>query len=175
MHFHNIFRSNLQIHIVVKEGKLPNPKKIQALMNIRVSTNPQQIHVFNYMAQFYQCFIKDFMFIVAPITKLILEQIHHRMNKHNRKRQYLQLYTCQQNSKVVVFFLTSNRFNKRGFGEQKMSSQSIEFITMSQILHDLEQSTQELEHEQMTKLVLFPSQPPPINVPFKREIHILDS
>lgn len=35
-----------------------------------------------------------------------------------------------------------------------MSSQSIEF---SIPLHDLEQSTQELENEQMVKLISFPS------------------
>jgi hypothetical protein len=29
--------------IVSKEGKLPNPKKVQAIMNMPVPTNPQQI------------------------------------------------------------------------------------------------------------------------------------
>jgi hypothetical protein len=32
--------------------------------------NPQQIQVFNGMAQFYRCFIKTFDVIMAPITKL---------------------------------------------------------------------------------------------------------
>jgi len=32
--------------------------------------NPQQIQVFNGMAQFYRCFIKKIVIIMAPITKL---------------------------------------------------------------------------------------------------------
>jgi hypothetical protein len=32
--------------------------------------NPQQIQVFNGMAQFYRCFIKNFVAIMAPIIKL---------------------------------------------------------------------------------------------------------
>jgi hypothetical protein len=32
--------------------------------------NPQQIEVFNGMAQFYKCFIKKIVAIMAPITKL---------------------------------------------------------------------------------------------------------
>jgi hypothetical protein len=32
--------------------------------------NPQQIQVFNGMAQFYKCFIKNFVDFLAPITKL---------------------------------------------------------------------------------------------------------
>ncbi len=32
--------------------------------------NPQQIQVFNGMAQLYICFIKKFVAIMAPITKL---------------------------------------------------------------------------------------------------------
>jgi hypothetical protein len=30
--------------IVSKEGKIPNPKKVQAIMDMPVPTNPQQIH-----------------------------------------------------------------------------------------------------------------------------------
>jgi hypothetical protein len=56
--------------IVSKEGKLPNPKKIQAIVNMPPPKNPQQIQVFNGMAQIYRCFIKNFAVIMAPITKL---------------------------------------------------------------------------------------------------------
>jgi hypothetical protein len=44
--------------IVSKEGKLPNPKKIQVIINMPPPMNPQQIQVLNGMAQFYICFIK---------------------------------------------------------------------------------------------------------------------
>jgi hypothetical protein len=56
--------------IVSKERKLPNPKKIQAIINMPPPKNPQHIQVFNGMAQFYRCFIKTFVAIMAPIIKL---------------------------------------------------------------------------------------------------------
>ncbi len=56
--------------IVSKEGKLPYPKKIQAMINMPPPKNPIQIQVFNGMAQFYKCFIKKFVVIMALITKL---------------------------------------------------------------------------------------------------------
>jgi hypothetical protein len=55
--------------IISKEGKLPNPKKIQVIVNMLPPKNPQQIQVFNGMAQFYKCFIKNFAVIMAPIIK----------------------------------------------------------------------------------------------------------
>jgi hypothetical protein len=54
--------------IISNEGKLPDPKKI---VNMPPPKNPQQIQVFNGMAQFYRCFIKKNVTIMAPITKLI--------------------------------------------------------------------------------------------------------
>jgi hypothetical protein len=57
--------------IVSKEGKILDPKKVQAIVNMLVPTNPEQIQVFNGMAQFYKCFIKNFAFIMAVITKLM--------------------------------------------------------------------------------------------------------
>ncbi len=56
---------------VYKEGKTLNPNKVQAIMSIQIPTNPQQIQVFNGMAQFDRCFIKNFAFIMALITKLM--------------------------------------------------------------------------------------------------------
>jgi hypothetical protein len=56
--------------IVSKEGKTFNPKKIKALVKMLVPKTPQEIQVFNGMAQFYKCFILFFAFIMAPITKL---------------------------------------------------------------------------------------------------------
>jgi hypothetical protein len=56
--------------IISKEGKLSYPNKMQAMVNIPPPTNPQQIQVFNGMAQFYKCFIKKFIAIMGPIIKL---------------------------------------------------------------------------------------------------------
>jgi hypothetical protein len=39
--------------IVSNEGKLQDPKKIQAIVNMPPPKNPQQIQVFNGMAWFY--------------------------------------------------------------------------------------------------------------------------
>jgi hypothetical protein len=39
--------------IVSKEGKIPDPMKFQATMNMPVPANPHQIQVFNGMVQFY--------------------------------------------------------------------------------------------------------------------------
>jgi hypothetical protein len=49
--------------IVFKEGKLPNPKKIQVIINMPPFKNCQQIQVFNGMAQFYRCFIKTLLLL----------------------------------------------------------------------------------------------------------------
>ncbi len=56
--------------IMSKEGKVMDPKKVEALINMLVLTNPREIQVFNGMAQFYRCFIKNFALIMSPITKL---------------------------------------------------------------------------------------------------------
>jgi hypothetical protein len=55
--------------IISKKGKLLDPKKIQVIMNMLISHNSLEIQVFNGMAQFYTCFIKNFAMIMAPITK----------------------------------------------------------------------------------------------------------
>jgi hypothetical protein len=44
--------------IVSKEGKTFDLKKIESLVNMSMSKTPQDIEVFNGMAQFYKCFIK---------------------------------------------------------------------------------------------------------------------
>ncbi len=56
--------------IISKKGRLPDLKKIQAIVNMPPLKNPHQIQVFNGMAHFYKCFIKNFVAIMAPITKL---------------------------------------------------------------------------------------------------------
>jgi primosomal protein N' len=56
--------------IISKKRKLPNLNKIKAIVNMPPPKNPQQIQVFNGMAQFYRCFIKKIVIIMAPITKL---------------------------------------------------------------------------------------------------------
>jgi hypothetical protein len=65
-----IFKTDFRF-IVFKEGKILDPKKVQSIVNMPVPINPQQIQVFNGMAQFYKCFIKNFALIMTPIAKLM--------------------------------------------------------------------------------------------------------
>ena len=58
-------------YVVSKEGKFPDPKKIQAMVNLPRPKKPKDIQVFNGIAQFNQTFIKNFAFVMAPITKLL--------------------------------------------------------------------------------------------------------
>jgi len=46
-------------------------KNIEALVNMPIRISPQEIQVFDEMAQFYRCFIKKFVSIMSPITKLL--------------------------------------------------------------------------------------------------------
>jgi hypothetical protein len=57
--------------IVSKEGKTSNPKKIKALVKMQVPKTLQEIQVFNGMALFYRCFIRNFSYVMAPTTKLL--------------------------------------------------------------------------------------------------------
>jgi hypothetical protein len=66
-----VFLGMILRFIVSKEGKLLDPKKIQAIVQMHVPTNPQKIQVFNGMVQFYKCFIKNFASIMALITILM--------------------------------------------------------------------------------------------------------
>jgi hypothetical protein len=61
--------------IISKKGKTHNPKKIEALINMLAPKTPQEIQVFNGMAQFYKCFIRNFASSMAPITKLLIRKI----------------------------------------------------------------------------------------------------
>ncbi len=56
--------------IMSKEGKVMDPKKVEALVNMLVPTTPHEIQVFNGMAQFYRCFIRNFVSIISLISKL---------------------------------------------------------------------------------------------------------
>jgi hypothetical protein len=46
--------------IVFTESKIIDPKKVEAFVNMLVPTTPQEVQMFNGMAQFYKCFIKNF-------------------------------------------------------------------------------------------------------------------
>ena len=57
-------------YIVCQAGKFPDPKKIEALVQMPPPKNVKAIQTFNGLAQFNQCFIKDYAGIMEPITRL---------------------------------------------------------------------------------------------------------
>jgi hypothetical protein len=57
-------------YVVSVEGKFPDPKKIEALITMPRPRNIKDIQVFNGLAQFNRCFIRDYARIMAPITLL---------------------------------------------------------------------------------------------------------
>jgi hypothetical protein len=48
-----VFSRTMLGFIISKEGKVMDPKKVEALVNMLVLTTPYKIQVFNGMAQFY--------------------------------------------------------------------------------------------------------------------------
>jgi hypothetical protein len=66
-----VFSKTISGFIMSKEGKVMDPKKVEALINMPIPTTPQEIQVFNRVAQFYRCFIKKIASIMSTITKLL--------------------------------------------------------------------------------------------------------
>jgi hypothetical protein len=66
-----VFLGTILGFIMSKKGKIMDPKKVEALVNMLVPTTPQEIHFFNGMAQFCRCFIKIFASIMSPIINLV--------------------------------------------------------------------------------------------------------
>jgi hypothetical protein len=66
-----VFSSIILRFVVSKEGKLLDPKKVEAIVKMFVPKNFHDIEVFNKLAQFYRCFVKNFAFIMTLIAKLM--------------------------------------------------------------------------------------------------------
>jgi hypothetical protein len=47
-------------YVVSEEGKLSNSEKKSTIVHMATMKTPKDIKVFNGMAQYYRCFIKDF-------------------------------------------------------------------------------------------------------------------
>lgn len=61
-------------YIVSNDRKMLDAKKVEVVVAMPTPKNPHDIQVFNGIAQFYRCFIKNFVFIMAPITKLVCKR-----------------------------------------------------------------------------------------------------
>ncbi len=70
-----LMHSNIILRYEIsKEGKLLDLKKKLAIVHIPTLKTPKGIHLFNGITQYCRCFIKDFVVIMAPITKLLQRQ-----------------------------------------------------------------------------------------------------
>lgn len=55
-------------HLITDEGVKPDPKKILAVSNYPVPTNPTEIKSFLGLAGYYRRFIKNFSHLSQPLT-----------------------------------------------------------------------------------------------------------
>jgi hypothetical protein len=57
---------------ITREGRMPVPKKVQALMNIGVSTNVKEPRSFIELVNYYRyMWIRRSDVVLAPLTKLV--------------------------------------------------------------------------------------------------------
>jgi hypothetical protein len=76
---------------IMFRGKIMDPKKVEALANMLVPITPQEIQVFNGMAQFNRCFIKNFASIMSLVTKFF-KNLKFLSAKMLRKRLKIGMY-----------------------------------------------------------------------------------
>ena len=88
-------------YIVCQAGKFPNPKKIEALVNMPPPKNVKAIQTFNGLAQFNRCFIKNYAGIMEPITRLTRKgEAFDWTTKCKNAYQYIK--TRYQNAPILI-------------------------------------------------------------------------
>jgi hypothetical protein len=70
MHVSSAFMHYFKIH-GIQGRQVIGFKKILAIIHMPILKPLMHIHVFIGITQYYQCFVKDFAFIITPITKLL--------------------------------------------------------------------------------------------------------
>jgi hypothetical protein len=83
--------------IVSKEGKVMDLKKVEALVNMPIPTTPQEIQVFNEIAQFYRCFKKTLLLQSCRLSLSCSKKLkslnglkNAKMLRRRFKNQYIQ-------------------------------------------------------------------------------------
>jgi hypothetical protein len=56
---------------IVSKGTIGLDKKVEVLIKMSIPWNPHDIQIFNGLVQFYQCFVKKIVFIMASIIKVM--------------------------------------------------------------------------------------------------------
>ena len=88
-------------YIVCQAGKFPDPKKIEALVNMPPPKNVKAIQTFNGLAQFNRCFIKDYAGIMESITRLTRKgEVFDWTTKCESAYQYIE--TRYQNAPILI-------------------------------------------------------------------------
>ena len=62
-------------HVISAEGVLVDPKKIKAVVNWELPTNPTEVRSFLGLVGYYRRFVQDFSIIASPMTKLLRKNI----------------------------------------------------------------------------------------------------
>ena len=88
-------------YIVCQACKFPDPKKIEALVNMPPPKNVKAIQTFNGLAQFNRCFIKDYAGIMEPITRLTRKgEVFDWTTECESAYQYIK--TWYQNAPILI-------------------------------------------------------------------------
>ena len=88
-------------YIVCQVSKFPDPKKIEALVNMPPPKNVKAIQTFNGLAQFNRCFIKDYAGIMEPITRLTRKgEVFDWTTECKNAYEYIK--TRYQNAPIVI-------------------------------------------------------------------------
>jgi len=65
------FLKKMIFGFIVSKGTMGLDKKVEVLIKMSIPWNPHDIQVFNGLVQFYQCFVKKFVLIMASIIKVM--------------------------------------------------------------------------------------------------------
>jgi hypothetical protein len=70
MHVSHSLKHHFGLQCIQRRQAIESKKHL-AIVHMFTWKTPKDIQVFNGMAKYYRCFIKDFAFIMAPIAKLL--------------------------------------------------------------------------------------------------------
>ncbi|KAL5583391.1 hypothetical protein UlMin_015833 [Ulmus minor] len=77
-------------HIISKEGKVVDPRKIEAIKNWPTPANVKEVHSFLGLAGYYRRFVEGFSKIALPLTQLMRKNVKFQWpEKHERSFQEL--------------------------------------------------------------------------------------
>lgn len=88
-------------HVVSKEGKFPDPKKLEVIENMPRPKKPVNVQVFNCFAQFNRCYIKSYAHIMEPITRLMRKSEEFTWS-NQYEQAWNQIKSMYQNAPILI-------------------------------------------------------------------------